>query len=167
MKKIFFFLILILSVLSSLTIVSAMDCQQFSINLPDGFAKTEGWGSNDEHVNEIYAGTGIPKKGEVHRWLQIEEAGLSAEYDDYDYNPLFESEYLLENYTKDDLFVGKISAPNFDEGVIHENFTYAHFDKNGYHYEMIITYNGNINNLKLSDDVELVKEVKNSLKHKA
>ena len=52
-------------------------------------------------------------------------------------------------------------------GIIHENCTYAYFDKAGYHYEMIITYKGNINNLKLSDDVKLVKEVKDSLKHKS
>ena len=167
MKKLFSLVIIILIILSSLTIVSAMECQQFSIKLPDGFAETEGWGSNEEHINEIYAATGIPRNGEVHRWLQIEEIGTTAEYNDAEYSELFESEYSLENYTEENLFIGKISIPNFDNGIIHENCTYAYFDKAGYHYEMIITYKGNINNLKLSDDVKLVKEVKDSLKHKS
>ena len=75
---------------------SDMECQQFSIELPSGFEETDGWGSDDEHVNEIYAGTGIPGKGEVHRWLQIEEAGTTEEFEDYDYSVLYDSEYLLD-----------------------------------------------------------------------
>ncbi len=166
MKKLFFFIAIILVVLCSLSSVNAMSCQQFSIDLPSGFEETEGWGSDAEHINEIYAGNGIPFNGKVHRWLQIEEVGTAEEYEGYDYSTLFDSEYLLENYTEGNLFVGKFNAPNFKKGVIDENFTYAHFDKDGYHYEMLITYNGNIKNLKLSDDVNLVKGVQNSLKHK-
>lgn len=145
---------------------SDMACQKFSIELPSGFEETDGWGSDNEHINEIYAGTGIPNKGEVHRWLTIIEAGTTEEYEGYDYSTLYNSEYLLDDFSDDDLYVGKFSAPKTqsnDSG----NFTYAHFDKNGYHYEMVIKYNGNINSRSLSEDVDLVKGVKNSVHHKS
>ena len=166
MKKLFFFIAIILVVLCSFSSVNAMACQQFSIDLPSGFEETDGWGSSAEHKNEIYAGNGIPFNGKVHRWLEIQETGTSDEYKDFDYSNVFESEYLLDDYSEGNLYVAKFNIPNFDNGIVKENFTYAHFDKGGYHYEMYISYNGNINNLKLSDDVDMVKGVQNSLKHK-
>ena len=167
MKKLFFCIGIILIFLCCLSSVNALSCQQFSIDLPDGFEETDGWGSSAEHTNEIYAGNGIPFNGKVHRWLQIEEMGSSTDYKDYyDFDEITGNQYLLENYTEGDLFVAKYNVPNLETSVIRENFTYAHFDKDGYHYGMIITYNGNINNLRLSDDVDLVKGVKDSLRHR-
>ena len=165
MKKLFFFLAIILVVFCSLSSVNALSCQRFSIDLPDGFEETAGWGAR-VHVNDIYAGTGIPFNGKVHRWLEIKETGTAGEYKDFDYTKVFEREYLLDDYSDGNLYVAKFNIPNFDNGIVKENFTYAHFDKDGYHYEMYISYNGNKNNLKLSDDVDMIKGVQNSLKHK-
>ncbi len=165
MKKLFFFLAIILVVFCSLSSVNALSCQRFSIDLPDGFEETDGWGAR-VHVNDIYAGTGIPFNGKVHRWLEIKETGTAGEYKDFDYTKVFEREYLLDDYSDGNLYVAKFNIPNFDNGIVKENFTYAHFDKDGYHYEMYISYNGNKNNLKLSDDVDMIKGVQNSLKHK-
>lgn len=167
MKKIYFVIILILIALVSLSAVNArMGCQQFSISIPDGFAETEGWGSSSEHIDEVYVANGIPGPGKVHRWLEIHEVGTTDEFKDFDYSNLTESGFILDKYTDGNLFVAKISIPGFDNGVIVENFTYAHFDKDGYHYEMFISYKGNINNLKFSDDVTLIKDLKNSVKHR-
>ena len=74
-------------------------------------------------------GNGIPFNGKVHRWLEIQETGTSEEYKDFDYTKLFESEYLLDKYSDGNLYVAKFNIPNFDNGIVKENFTYAHFDK--------------------------------------
>lgn len=166
MKKFFCFISIVLIILCCLSSVNALSCQRFSIDLPDGFEETDGWGSSAEHINDIHAGNGIPFNGKVHRWLEIKEMGTSEEYKDFDYSNVFESEYLLDDYSEGNLYVCKFNIPNFDNGIVKENFTYAHFDKDGYHYEMYISYNGNINNLKLSDDVAMVKELRDSLKHR-
>lgn len=166
MKKFYFFIILLLILLVSVSSVNGMSCKQFSMSIPDGFAETEGWGSDGEHTDEIYVATGIPRPGEVHRWLEIHEVGTTDEFKDFDYSNLTESGIVLENYSNGNLFVAKCRVPGYDGGINRENFTYAHFDKGGYHYEMFITYSGNINNLKLSDDVSLIKELIDSIKHR-
>lgn len=165
MKKLFFCIGIILIFLCCLSSVNALSCQQFSIDLPDGFEETDGWGGV-YHKDYIYAGTGIPFNGEVFRWLKIQEVGNSEEYKDFDYSKLYGSEYLLDEYSDGNLYVAKFNIPNFENEAIKENFTYAHFDKDGYHYEMYVSYEGNINNLKLSDDVAMIKELRDSVKHR-
>ncbi|SFL34784.1 hypothetical protein SAMN02910297_00638 [Methanobrevibacter olleyae] len=174
MKKFIFLITFILILFVSLSSVNAglfwdttMECQQFSITLPEGFSESEGWGSNDEHTNEIYAGTGIPSGDEVHRWLVIQELGTTKNYTDfYDFGDRLDNKVVVDNYTNGSLLVEKcysITSKRFN-GI--ENYTYAEFDKDGYHYGMLISYESDLDDLKLSTDVELVKNVMNSVNHK-
>ncbi|MBR0371297.1 MAG: hypothetical protein IJH63_11340 [Methanobrevibacter sp.] len=164
MKK-FLFFISILFIFLSVSSVGAglfgpntISCEQFSIEIPDGFEITDGWSSLDKHVDEIYLGTGVPINGEVHRYLNMNEVksfdnlSIKNKYSGIDY-------IVVENYTENNLLVEKCQGNE-------KNFTYAEFNKDGYNYIIFINFDGEIEKLNLADDVSLIKGIISSTKHK-
>ena len=132
-----------------------IECDQFSIDIPSGFSITEGWESYPElHVNHIWLGTGIPTGDETHRWFDMSENKV---YND----DLVHNKVVVENYTEDNLLIEKCHSEN---GA--DNFTYAEFDKEGHHYVITISWKNDLEKLNLADDVELIKKVIDSTKHK-
>lgn len=162
MKKILFLIILLILFLSASTVnaglfgPSRFECERYSIEIPEGFSETEGWemfGPEDD----IYLGTGIPEKGETNRYLNIYEVdsfdNVSKKNDDYI------NRDVIERYNESDLLVEKCQNGE-------NNFTYAEFSKLGHNYVIFISWDGNLEELSLSDDVDLIKDIVYSLEHK-
>ena len=157
MKKVLV-LLTIMILFFSLTAVSAyssgrptIQCQKFSIDIPEGFEKTEAWSDYDKPVNEVFLGTGIPKKGEVHRYLIMDEVSSF---------PKFSKKIIVyENYTDGNLKIFKCRNPKED---VFENFTLSEFNKEGHHFVIFINYAGDITRLNMNDEVKLVKDIKES-----
>lgn len=163
MKKLII-LISILILFLSVTTASAgffgfgtIECEQFSIDIPSGFSETEGWIDMHEKPKDyVYVGTGIPNNGETHRILEVRE--LTSNND-----ARINGTIVVENYTADNLLLQKCQGQEYNSN---KNYTYVEFDKDGHHYAITITWDNNIEKLNLSDDVELVKKVIDSTKHK-
>ena len=165
MKKKLIILIIFLTLFLSISSANAwffgssgLSCQQYTINVPDGFSTTEAWEGSDNE-KDIYLGTGIPSKGETARYLRMYEVpSFDKIYEKG--NVLIPSDKtIVENYTEDNLLVQKCySGPT--------NFTYAEFSKDGHNYVLYIEWKGDLNNLNLTDDVNMIKGIMDSTKHK-
>lgn len=163
MKKLFILIGIVLLFLSVSTVNAVLfwpdtiECEQFSIEIPSGFSETEGWADHLEKPQDyVYVGTGIPNKGETHRMLEVCELTSNN-------NARINGTIVVENYTADNLLLQKCQVPEYNKD---KNYTYVEFDKDGHHYAITITWDNNIEKLNLSDDVELVKKVIDSTKHK-
>lgn len=165
MKKKYVIVILAVLFVSILSVnfVSAQgntfECEGFSIEIPDGLTKANGY-SPSTPPNHIPL--------------------VSSNRDKWDYNSLDLSEVpleklpdnlnIVENHTEDNLTIvkGQISEgvyPNYYDGV---NITYAEFDKDGKHFYLVMNHYNQItlDEINLTDDMKSIKEIKESIKVK-
>lgn len=131
-----------------------IECEQFSIDIPSGFSETEGWIDMPEKPQDyVYVGTGVPRNGETHRILEVRD--LTLNNSNYRYDNI-----VVENYTENNLLLQKCHDAN------NKNYTFTEFDKDGHHYVITITWDNDLEKLNLSNDVDIVKNVIDTIKHK-
>lgn len=154
MKKLFVAISILIIFLSVATVTAGLfgpdtiECQQFSIEVPSGFQITDGW--EDNHINDVYVGTGVPMNGETHRIFKMTEISSSNDASNQD-------KVVVEKYDDGNLLAEKCQS---EDGK--DNYTYAEFDKEGHHFVINISWENNLEKLNLNEDVKLIKDVMGS-----
>lgn len=121
------------------------ECEQFSITSVDGFNTPV----SDDFPNSISL---ISNRDEKPKIFKISEVAPSSHLP-VDLN-------LTDNYTEGDLKIIEGYVPG------NGNCTCAEFDKDGHHFFVKIWYINGKGKLNFAEDVELIKEIKQSLKPK-
>ena len=158
---ILFFVIVTLSitdVTAGLFGPDTIDCEEFSVEIPEGWEIPSGYQEyHTDKVHSIAITTGLVETGEIYRNLDLSTVPLSD---------LPNTMYVVDKYTKGDLTVMK--GEDTDENNTYGNITYAEFDKDGKHFYLAIysPYDCSLDDINLRDDVKMINKLKDSLKVK-
>ena len=170
MKKLLLLISVLFIFLSISTVCAGLfgpetaECKKFSIEVPDGYFKSDGYSPSYE--SGFYLACSWSDKDNItDRTLHISEV---ASFDDYNRS---ETEVIIENYTDGDIKAEK--CYDFNESVLvgnkyvnGSNYTHIEFSKDGHHYVIENEFEGKYEDIDLKKDVELVKQVRDTLKHK-
>ena len=133
-----------------------VECEEFSVEVPKIF-KDGGEASAVDPVHTICLHTGLVEVGELYRNLDLSTQPLDLPNATVN---------IAEEYNEGDLKVMK--AEFFDENSYGYNYTYAEFDKDGKHFYLSIDTwsNTSLDEINLTNDVKVIKELKESIKFK-
>lgn len=171
MKK-FLLFVSVLFILLSISSVGAglfgpetAECKQFSIEIPEGYGKSDGYMNNNE--NFFYLASSWNDKDNItDRTLYISEV---SSFDDFNRS---KTEKIIENYTDGDIKAEKCNDSNgtvsLNNGTLIKgsNYTHIEFTKDGHNYIIENQFKGKYQDIDLKKDVDLVKKIKDTLKHK-
>ena len=163
-KRIIISVLLILFVaISSVNFVSAywgaFECEGFSIEMPEGVEVATGYSpsSPPDHV-KLVTDSGS------YKW-----DFLSTDLSEVPLENLPNHIIIAENHTEDNLTIvkGQVDEGAYPPYLDGTNITYAEFDKDGKHFYVAIdhTYRS-LDEIKLNDDIELVKKINESIQVK-
>lgn len=169
MKKLFILitaLILFLSVSSvgaGLFGPDTVESKQFSIEIPEGYEESGEW-SNNLFQDFVYVWS---KDKNPERDLMVWEV---SSFDSFNRS---NNEQIIDSYKEDGITIYKCYNPNeivvFTDGrdkVYGDNYTHAEFDKDGHHFIIKNQFKGKYEDIDLKKDIELVKQVRDTIKHK-
>lgn len=154
---------LIVAIVASVGAVSAgwfgpdtVECEEFSVEVPEMF-KDGGEAPATDPVHTICLHTGLVEVGELYRNLDLSTQPFDMPNATVD---------IAEEYNEGDLKVMK--AQFFDDNGYGYNYTYAEFNKDGKHFYLNIDVwsNVSLDEINLTDDVKVIKEIKDSIKFK-
>lgn len=141
-----------------------VECNKFSIELPEGYSTTDAYDPHAEsgfHITSSHGG----KDNNTVTYLYMNEV---SSFDDYNRS---QTEQIIENYTDGDIKAQKCYDPEKEvyvdvNPVLGYNSTHIEFDKDGHHFIIIHEFQGKYEDIDLKKDVDLAKQIKKSLKIK-
>lgn len=162
-RNVIYILIILLVAVSSVNFVSAywgaFECEGFSIEMPEGVEVATGYSpsSPPDHV-KLVTDSGS------YKW-----DFLSTDLSEVPLENLPNHIIIAENHTEDNLTIvkGQVDEGAYPPYLDGTNITYAEFDKEGKHFYVAIdhTYR-TLDEINLTNDAKLVKELKESIKVK-
>lgn len=141
---------------SFLGLFETIECEDFSMTIPEGFQQPKG-GYQGDPVHSISLWTGLVDVDEQFRTFDISTQPLDMPNATVD---------IAEEYNEGDLKVMKAKF-FYDDGNGY-NYTYAEFDKDGKHFylKMDVSDSDGLDKINLTNDVKMIKELKDSIKCK-
>ncbi|WP_405297987.1 hypothetical protein [Methanobrevibacter sp.] len=166
MKKLFVLIGVLILIFSISTVsgglfgLDTIDCEDFSVEIPEGFEKQQTPSDYQPDKHSISLTTGLVEVGEHYRNLKLSIVPLEE-------LPNTDNANIVDDYNETDLKVVKCQVSD-DYHFDGDNVTYAEFDKEGKHFYLIIEspYDMDVEDINLNDDVKMIKEMKESLKLK-
>ena len=158
MKKRYLLIFSIILVVLSISCVSAffdtIECEDFSMEIPEGLERPKGgYQADPEHSVSLWSG--LVKDGELFRRFEISTLPFEDLTDKMD---------VVDEYTEGDL---KVMKGEVFDGIEHGgNCTYAEFDKDGKHFYLVVDYDCDLDEIDLTKDVKMVKDLKVSVQVK-
>lgn len=149
----------ILSVNSVSAWGNTFECEGFNLEMPDGVEVANG-----------YSPSAPPNHVELVEDLDddINWGFINLDLSEVPLEKLPDCINIAENHTEDDLTIvkGQVTddiSYHFFKG---NNITYAEFDKEGKHFYLAINHNCRTDAINLTKDIELIKDIKESIKLK-
>ena len=168
MKKLFILITALILFLSVSTVCAGLfgpptaECKLFSIEIPEEYSTTDGYNPSGEHG--FYLGDwGNNDKPDrtLHMWEVTSPEDLNRS----------NTEQIIETHEIDGIKIDK--CYDYNESVVvgnnivkGSNYTHVEFDKDGHKYVIENSFNGKYEDIDLKKDIELVKQVKDTIKHK-
>jgi len=171
MKKLIILLSIFLMLLS-VTSVSAwglfgddsrIECEQFSMEIPEGYHQSSEW--TDNFFEDFIYVWNDADDNKPDRDLEIWEIPPSDSFNRSN------TEQVFDSYEEDGIKIDKCYDPEetviVDGDSVHgANYTYAEFSKEGHNYVIINEFNGDLDDINMKEDVELIKTLRESIKQK-
>lgn len=165
MKKkyaIFILAVLFISILSVNFVFAwgdTFECEGFSIDIPDGLTKANGFSPSAPPKHILL----VAKERE--RWdynsIDLSEVPLEKLPDNLN---------IVENQTEDNLTIvkGQVSEGVYSNYYDGSNITYAEFDKEGKHFYLVMEHyhTCTLDDINLTEDMKSIKEIKESIQVK-
>ncbi|MBE6504468.1 MAG: hypothetical protein E7Z73_01810 [Methanobrevibacter millerae] len=170
MKKLFILITVLILVLSVSSVSAGLfgpptaECKQYSIEIPDGYGTTEAYNPhNSENYLKLMGHDN--NDGKTQRVLYMR--GVSS-FNDYNRS---NTEEIIETSEIDGIKIDRCfdyNSSTVSDGKIVDgrNYTHIEFDKDGYKYIIEIDFDGKYGDIDLNKDVELVKQIRETIKHK-